>query len=144
MKIRKYQETDAEQVIGLWKACGLLVAWNNPYTDIERKVQHSPELFFVVESPGDSTELIGVMMVGYDGHRGTVNYLAVKPELQNSGLGQAMMGYAEEELIALGCPKTNLFVREGNEKVINFYNKLGFTPEKALAYGKRLIEDKPY
>lgn len=144
MDIRTYQDKDQSQVIALWKECGLLVAWNNPYTDIERKVSHSPDLFFVVENEQNSDEITAVVMVGYDGHRGNINYLAVKPELQGSGLGKSIMAFSEKTLIERGCPKINLFVRATNSKVIQFYKGLGFTVETAVGIGKRLIDDDSY
>jgi len=35
--IRSYRESDKEDVIQLWEECGLVVPWNDPQRDIERK-----------------------------------------------------------------------------------------------------------
>ena len=40
-----------------------------------------------------------------------------------------------------GCPKINLQVRDGNEPVLEFYRALGYTPDAAVSFGKRLIPD---
>ncbi len=40
--------------------------------------------------------IVASVMVGYDGHRGWINYLAVAPEQQRSGIGQALMAEAEQ------------------------------------------------
>jgi len=47
----------------------------------------------------------------------------------------------ESELRKIGCPKINLQIRSGNDKVMTFYQKLGFTDDRALSMGKRLEED---
>lgn len=52
-----------------------------------------------------------------------------------------MMKELEDKLLAMGCPKINLFVRSGNEKVEGFYARLGYEAETARSHGKRLIPD---
>ena len=51
------------------------------------------------------------------------------------------MERVESELRKRGCPKINLQIRPGNDRVIAFYQKLGFKDDKALSMGKRLEED---
>jgi ribosomal protein S18 acetylase RimI-like enzyme len=97
-----------------------------------------PELFIVAEVEG---ALVGTVMCGYEGHRGWINYLAVLPVKQRAGIGRALMGEAEKKLRALGCPKINLQVRVGNEKVLAFYRALGFSVDDVVSMGKRLEKD---
>ena len=122
-------------MVELWEACGLVVPWNDPKGDIETKLAFQPELFFVGETDG---RLVATVMAGYEGHRGWINYLAVEPGLQGAGLGRRMMDAAEAALSALGCPKINLQVRAGNQKVVEFYERLGFSVDETLSLGKRL------
>ena len=138
MKIRTYQNKDKKQVIALWKECGLSVPWNDPEKDIERKVMDSPELFLVGELEG---KLIAVCMAGYDGHRGWIYYLGVKPELQKKGYAQQIVEYAEQKLIEIGCPKINLMVRKTNQGVIEFYKAVGYQDDPVVVLSKRLIPD---
>ncbi|MEI5584642.1 acetyltransferase GCN5, partial [Agromyces sp. CCNWLW208] len=80
-RIRAFERADTEAVVALWRAAGLVVPWNDPYRDIERKLTVQPDLFLVaVAVPADAAApapVVGTAMVGYDGHRGWVNYLAV-------------------------------------------------------------------
>lgn len=126
-------------MIALWDAAGLLRPWNDPDRDIDRKLSLDDELFLVGER--DTGELVAVAMVGYDGHRGWVNYLGVDPTHQGLGLGRAMMREAERRLLALGCPKLNLQVRSGNASVLAFYRALGYEIDETVSLGKRLIVD---
>ena len=80
-------------------------------------------------------------MVGYDGHRGSVYYLAVAPGFQGRGYGAVLMKRVEELLIASGCPKINLMVRAENQQVQAFYIDQGYAAEEAIILGKRLIPD---
>ena len=45
--IRADQHTDMEDVIHIWRECGLIGSWNNPELDIQRKVKTQKDLFFV-------------------------------------------------------------------------------------------------
>ena len=87
-------------------------------------------------------KLIASIMAGYDGHRGYINYFAVHPNFQLRGYGKQLMDNVENRLRELGCPKINLQIREGNDKVLSYYQKLGFVEEKRINMGKRLEDDQ--
>src|SRR5687767_5283945 len=108
LTIRAFRPADEERVVALWRAGGLLRPWNDPRKDIARKLQVNPEWFLVAEL---ENVVIASVMIGYDGHRGWINYLAVDPAWQRKGMGRAMIGEAERILRAAGCPKINLQVR---------------------------------
>ncbi len=82
--------------------------------------------------------MVATVMVGYDGHRGWINYLAVAPNLQRQGVGRQLMAAAESRLRERGCPKINLQVRRSNRGVIAFYERLGFSEDDVVSLGKRL------
>jgi ribosomal protein S18 acetylase RimI-like enzyme len=138
INIRYFEERDRDEVIVLWKACGLVVPWNDPAKDIGRKLAFQKDLFLVAVENGAP---VGTVMAGYDGHRGWINYLAVAPDRRNRGLGRALMEEAENRLRALGCPKICLQVRRTNAGVVEFYGKLGFIEDDVLSMGKRLESD---
>lgn len=138
MEIRSFRESDRNAVIELWQACGLTRPWNDPDSDISRKLAVQPELFFIGEVEG---KVVASAMAGYDGHRGSVFYLAVSPEHQNQGFGHQMMRKVEEALTSMGCPKLNIVIRSSNDKVLAFYERLGYTADDVVSIGKRLIPD---
>jgi len=139
IEIRPFLLSDKEDLIKLWVECELVVPWNDPHLDIQRKLKIQPELFLVGFLEG---RLIASVMAGYEGHRGWVNYLAVHPEYQRRGIGRSMMERVEQLLLALGCPKINLQVRKTNQGVINFYQRIGFNDDNVTGMGKRLIKDE--
>jgi ribosomal protein S18 acetylase RimI-like enzyme len=138
MIIRPYQQQDQSAVIALWETCGLIRPWNDPIKDIARKLTVQPELFLVAVTDG---QLVGSAMIGYDGHRGWVNYLAVSPDSRRLAYGKQLMQKAERLLLERGCPKLNLQVRTDNHEVIEFYRKLGYSQDPVVSLGKRLITD---
>lgn len=141
MLIRAFTEGDTDEVVALWRSCGLVRPWNDPHRDIARKLRVQPELFLVGCAEGAAGGVVATAMGGYDGHRGWVYYVAVAPEAQGSGLGRALMQHLETLLVELGCPKINLQVRHGNEQALGFYRALGYDVDGAASVGKRLIPD---
>ena len=109
--------------------CGVLIA---------RKLRVNPDWFLVGEVEGT---IVGTCMVGYEGHRGWINLLAVAPAHRRGGKGRALMAEAERILRAAGCAKINLQVRATNRQVLAFYKKLGFATENLVHLGKRLARE---
>jgi ribosomal protein S18 acetylase RimI-like enzyme len=141
LNIRTYRQKDEAEVINLWRECGLIVPWNNPKIDIARKYEDSPELFFIAEL---GVELVASCMAGYDGHRGWIYFLAVKPAEQRKGIAAKLVTRVEQALIRLGCPKLELMVRKTNNEVVSFYSSIGFDPDPVMVMSKRLIEDQEH
>jgi ribosomal protein S18 acetylase RimI-like enzyme len=139
MEIREFTAGDADAVVALWEAADLVRPWNDPRKDIARKRSVADGLFVVAT---EDDRVVGVVMGGYDGHRGWVNYLAVDPAARGGGLGRALMAEVEHRLRARGCPKINLQVRDTNTEVLAFYRHLGFSVDPAISLGKRLESDE--
>jgi ribosomal protein S18 acetylase RimI-like enzyme len=138
MNIKPYHPDNQQAVINLWQACNLVVAWNDPIKDIQRKMLVDPDMFLIGEL---SEDIVATVMGGYEGHRGWINYLAVSPEHQRKGYARAMMQQVEVLIQQKGSPKINLQVRSNNIDVIQFYQAIGYDIENAVGLGKRLIPD---
>jgi ribosomal protein S18 acetylase RimI-like enzyme len=134
-RIVRYDVKHQKAVVDLWEKCGLIVPQNDPIEDIQKKLDFQPDLFFVALLDG---QLIGSVMVGYEGHRGWLNYLAVLPSFQKRGYGRKLVNKVIVELGKIGCLKLNLQVRKSNTAVIEFYKHLGFKEEDRISLGMRL------
>lgn len=135
MNIREYKETDMDEVISLWHECGLVVPQNDPVLDIKRKLKKDRDLFLVGVTPKG---IVATVMGGYEGHRGWINYLAVKPSEQRNGFGRKIMQAIEACIKSKGCPKINLQVRDTNLAVTAFYSAIGYTRDPVVSLGKHL------
>jgi ribosomal protein S18 acetylase RimI-like enzyme len=139
-RVVTYRPEFLDDVVDLWKKCNLVVPQNDPVEDIHKKVEFQPELFLIGLLDG---KVIGSIMVGYEGHRGWINYLAVTPEHQRRGYGGQLVEKAIEELRKMGCLKVNLQVRKGNTAVIDFYKHRGFKVDDVTSLGLRLKTARP-
>lgn len=142
MSIRPFEIKDSAVVEQLWKE----IFPDDPPHNEPRKVIHDKmsvqkELFFVAE---DNGSVIGTVMSGYDGHRGWLYMVAVKPECRRKGVGRQLVDHAVTALSNIGCPKVNLQVRSANAKIVAFYKALGFSTEDRISMGKRLAEGNAY
>lgn len=106
MEIRVFRQEDFEEVITLWERCDLLRPWNDPEMDIERKVTHDVSLFLVAEVNG---EVVGTVMGGYDGHRGSAYYLGVHPEFRGRGIANALLNRLEKNSSPVVARKSKLW-----------------------------------
>lgn len=111
--------------VALWQAAGLTRPWNDADADARRALAGATSTILAAHHGG---RLAGTVMVGHDGHRGWVYYLAVADDCRRAGLGRALMLAAMDWLRAAGVPRLNLMVRDGNQAVLGFYAALGFRP----------------
>ena len=139
MDIGEIDDGEAEAVAALWKACGLTRPWNDPIADIDL-ARRSPETALLVGREGGA--VVGSVMVGHDGHRGWVYYLAVAPDRRRAGHGAALMAAAERWLQARRLPKLQLMVRRTNPEVLGFYAAIGFKDQDVVVLGK-WIDGRP-
>ena len=139
MKTRAATSSDRDAVIALWQQCDLTRPWNDPIADFDRAMRWAGSVILVAE--GDD-ELLATAMVGYDGHRGWVYYLAVSPTRQRSGLGKAIMAAAQDWLAEKGSPKIQLMVRINNERALKFYESLGLDRQNVATFGQFLDVDQ--
>ena len=142
ISIRPYSDsTDRQHIVALWKsALGYNAAHNDPELAIDKKVAMNDCLLFVAV---DGDVVVGTIMGGYDGHRGWIYSLAVAPSYRRQGIGTRLMARVEEALTTKGCMKINLQIAEGNECVAEFYAALGYTIEKRVSMGKRILQNIP-
>jgi len=138
MIVRQYEPGDRDGLIGLWLACDLVRPWNDPARDIERKLGLGDGGLLVAVH---EVTVCGSVMVGYDGHRGWINYLATDPSMRRQGIGRMLVAKAEALLARRGCPKINLQIRSTNAQVAEFYRRIGYADDDVLSMGKRLIDD---
>lgn len=135
LSIRPMTDGEEDIVTGLWQRAGLTRPYNNPDLDVSLAV-NSPFSDILVGTRDGTIE--ASVMVGCDGHRGSVYYLSVDPDAQGSGHGRAMMEAAEAWLKTRGVWKLNLMVRETNAKVHGFYQALGYETQPRTVFTKWL------
>ncbi len=139
LTIRSALPADEDAVVALWRACGLAVPHNDPRADFRFAAGKAGSDVLVGV---DGAAIVGSVMVGHDGHRGWLYYLASDPDRRRRGIGRRMVEAAEGWLRRRGVVKVQLMVRDTNTKVVSFYERLGFETAPRVVLGKWLAPDE--
>ncbi|WP_404289788.1 GNAT family acetyltransferase [Glutamicibacter arilaitensis] len=135
MQISELQLKVIVEVVSLWQRVELTRPWNDPLADAKQALHNESSTILVGRRDG---ELLSSAMVGFDGHRGWLYYVAVQPESQGQGLGQQIVEAATQWLRQRSVPKMQLMVRSENSQVIRFYEQQGYETQDIVVLGKRL------
>jgi len=140
VKVAPIADADIPEVIALWQACELTRPWNDPAADIALARQ-SPNATILVGRDGE--RIVATAMVGHDGHRGWVYYVAVDPERRQQGFGRTIMNAVENWLRQSNIAKVQLMVRAENTSVQAFYESIGYGEQERVVYAKWLDGREP-
>jgi ribosomal protein S18 acetylase RimI-like enzyme len=135
MEIEMLPSTMAGAAVELWHAAGLTRPWNDPSRDL-KLASSGPSSTVLAGVQGE--DLVATAMVGHDGHRGWVYYLAVRADARGRGHGRAMMHACEQWLAAREIAKLNLMIRADNEDARAFYAALGYGTDDVRVMSCRL------
>ena len=134
LRIREATAGDAAVVIALWQEADLIRPWNDPQADYRNALDWPGSTVLLAEH---GEQPVGTAMVGFDGHRGWIYYLAVANEARGQGVARELLGACDAWLRERGCPKVELMVREGNP-ASEFYERLGWETQNVRVYGRWL------
>lgn len=133
--IRTALQHEADFIISLWNRCELTRPWNDPRQDFDRALQTNNSTVLIALNDKD---IVGSVMLGFDGHRGWLYYLAVDLNHRQQGIAHRLVSAAEDWLTQIDCPKVELMVRSDNQAAKNFYQKLGWQLQDVEVYAKWL------
>lgn len=135
LAISPVEDGEIDAVAALWERCGLTRPWNDPRSDIAL-ARRGPASTILIGR--DNGKVVASVLVGHDGHRGWVYYVAVDPDCRQRGFGRAIMDAAEGWLRGAGIAKLQLLVRRDNVRAGAFYQTLGYDEAQVTVFAKWL------
>jgi ribosomal protein S18 acetylase RimI-like enzyme len=126
--IRPARPQDVDAVLALWAVAGE----NEDRPADDRDVVHA----LLARDPGalllteDDHEVVGTIIAGWDGWRAHLYRLAVRPDHRRRGVATALLGAAEQRLVALGARRLDAMVLEGNADGRALWERAGFLPQE--------------
>jgi ribosomal protein S18 acetylase RimI-like enzyme len=123
MKIENFSMEYYEDIIEIWRKAGLSIGSSDTKEQVNRMLQRNSDLFLIGKV---NDNIVGVVMGGFDGRRGYVHHLAVDPKYQRNGYGRLLMMELINRFRIMRVHKVHLFIEKYNNKVIHFYEKLGW------------------
>jgi ribosomal protein S18 acetylase RimI-like enzyme len=121
--------------IAIWEEAGLLRPWNDSNSDAALAMRSTNSTILAARC---DEKLVATIMVGQDGHRGWVYYLAVARAHRCRGIGAKMMRAAERWCVDRGVSKLQLMVRGENAEMAHFYAALGYEKSDVVVLAKWL------
>jgi ribosomal protein S18 acetylase RimI-like enzyme len=79
-----------------------------------------------------TADLDGVLIAAFDGWRGTMYRLAVKPQARRRGIARALVHAGEERLRALGAPKATALVGRGDRQAEQLWRAVGYEDDAGI------------
>ncbi len=139
MWIREFKIADYDEVMRLWKESGLVTRPGDDIEGVKLKLKRDPDLFLVAE---EKQEALGVVMGAWDGRRGWINHLAVKPNHQGSGIGTALVRELEKRLVRKGARKVNAQIYEWNKQSLKFFKANDYEVHEGLIMIGKILGEK--
>jgi ribosomal protein S18 acetylase RimI-like enzyme len=136
VQIQEFQINDYDVVFELWKEAGLVIRPGDDMNGVRMKLLRDPDLFLLARLEG---EIVGCVIGGWDGRRGWIYHLAVKPSYQRQGIATALLSEVEKRLGEKGAKKINAQIYQSNTKSLKFFKARGYeTHLDLIMVGKNL------
>jgi ribosomal protein S18 acetylase RimI-like enzyme len=113
-----------------------VASYNDPAADFRfAKAGACSDVLVAEDEPG---RIYGSVMVGHDGHRGWLYYVAAAQDARGKGVGREIVAAGEQWLRERGVVKVQLMVRETNTGVVSFYEHIGYEVAPRVVMSKWL------
>jgi ribosomal protein S18 acetylase RimI-like enzyme len=127
VQIRSATLQDIEELIEFWSVAGENGSRPADRPDlVVRLLQRDPDAVIVAELDG---AIVGTIICGWDGWRGSLYRLAVSPALRRQGIGRRLLAAAEERLSSLGAERFHAMVLDENESGQSVWKAAGYAPQ---------------
>jgi ribosomal protein S18 acetylase RimI-like enzyme len=135
--IRTGMPDDVVAVLDLWRRAEASVSSTESAEDVRGLLERDPAALLVAESEG---EIVGSLIVGWDGWRGTFYRLAVDPRQRRRGLATALVRAGEKRLRSLGAHRLNAIVETEEADAMAFWSAAGYELQTARS---RFVKNLP-
>jgi ribosomal protein S18 acetylase RimI-like enzyme len=123
---------DLAEVMQFWREMeGIGLSESDSYSALSAYLRRNPGLSWVVRNR--DRELVGAVLCGHDGRRGTLHHLAVAREYRRKGIGRALVERCLSSLRELKILKCNLFLFSNNPEGEAFWKQIGWRMREDLS-----------
>ncbi|MGP0029541.1 MAG: GNAT family N-acetyltransferase [Acidimicrobiales bacterium] len=105
--VRAGEEADVEAVLRLWLEAGAAPSSTDDARSVHALIGHDPAALIVAEDDG---RIVGSVIAGWDGWRGSIYRLAVAPSHRRRGLGSRLIAAARSRLSDAGAVRLQAIV----------------------------------
>ena len=125
--VRIGSTSDIEAVLLLWTGSGSEPTHTDDAPSVQAFIEHDGSALLVAEDRG---ELVGSVLAGWDGWRGSVYRLAVAPSHRRRGLARRLLAEAEAHLHSVGGRRLQAIVVETEPAATGFWRAGGWEEQR--------------
>lgn len=116
--IRAARIGDAPELLTLWREADVEPSHTDDVGSVTQLVVHDPEALIVAQEDG---RIVGSVIAGWDGWRGSIYRLVVQPNHRRRGLGTRLLVVAEQRLVNVGASRLQAIVVENDSQATKFW-----------------------
>jgi ribosomal protein S18 acetylase RimI-like enzyme len=121
--IRSAHAGDGPGVLALWRDAEVEPSHTDDAESVAQLIAHDPGALIVAES---AARIVGSVVAGWDGWRGSIYRLAVAPSHRRRGLGRRLLAEAERRLAGAGAVRMQAIVVESDAQATAFWRSTGW------------------
>jgi ribosomal protein S18 acetylase RimI-like enzyme len=122
-RIRNGRVDDVEAVLDLWRRAEASPSSTESAEDLHGLLARDPDALLLADADG---EIVGSLIVGWDGWRAGFYRLAVDPAVRRHGLATALVRAGEERLRSLGAHRLNAIAESHKPAAMAFWASAGY------------------
>ncbi|MBS1679660.1 MAG: GNAT family N-acetyltransferase [Actinobacteria bacterium] len=121
--LRNGRTDDVDAVLALWRRAEASPSSTESAADVLGLLERDPDALILAEAGG---EIVGSLIVGWDGWRATFYRLAVDPGHRRRGLAGTLVREGEKRLAALGARRLNAIAESHKPAAMAFWASAGY------------------
>ncbi len=136
--IRSATGDDVEEVLAFWTVATVEDSSTDDVAGVRALVEGAPGSLLLATDDAGEGKVIGTVIAGWDGWRGSMYRLAVAPEQRRKGIATALVREGERSLQRQGARRLHLIVGEGGAAAESFWTAAGYRPTGQKRFVKNL------
>jgi ribosomal protein S18 acetylase RimI-like enzyme len=121
--VRPGRPEDIPGVLALWREAEAVPSVSDDPASLARLLATSADALLVAEADG---RLVGTIVAGWDGWRGNLYRLAVRPSARRRGIALRLVAEAERRLAAKGARRLSALVMSTHDPAIALWTAAGY------------------
>jgi ribosomal protein S18 acetylase RimI-like enzyme len=130
MTIRRAGLDDAAALLALWKSAAATPSPTDTQPDLECALANDALACFVAEDDG---VLAGSTIATFDGWRGHIYRLTVRPELRRRGIARQLVEAAHGAFATWGVRRITALVERNHPWAISFWHAVGYARDERIS-----------
>lgn len=134
---RPGRESDLASVLALWREAGSRPSGTDDDGALRLLIERDPDALLIAEADG---EVVGSLIVGWDGWRAGFYRLAVRPDRRRRGIALALVREGERRLRELGAVRLTAIVATEDEEAVALWEAAGYRHQPEVGRFVRMLD----